>query len=342
MSATAIVIPPQTSPPFALRRKRATIACLSCRRRKIRCVLSEHSAKNPSERSTKNPCQRCKKRKLPCVYIPISETEEDCSSSARSTPSTAPPAWINGDPHLPVTWPPRTEAADVPGNFAAPPLAYTGPSPMNRRPRYFDVPLPHLNDRMPPPVDPSHSDRASARDPLSYFLGAESTQLPLVPRLCENYADSIGPERRGLKYGAYYLPYPLAHRDTFSSSLTGWNSHVQPVNDTAFTLGHHTMRIHSTVLPPVSLWPRVGMASYDTLRRCAISSGRRAINMTKAHDAVLDFGVRDLAIAGMMSRAGEPTIGTTFVFFLDSQKGSFPTCILSGGLNQLAMGTRAL
>ncbi|KAJ6495226.1 hypothetical protein C8R45DRAFT_1094883 [Mycena sanguinolenta] len=57
---------------FAVQRRRTIIACVNCRKRKIRCI--------PTEQPPKNPCARCTKKGLPCEYV-TAEHEEDSHSS---------------------------------------------------------------------------------------------------------------------------------------------------------------------------------------------------------------------------------------------------------------------
>ncbi|CAK5284675.1 unnamed protein product [Mycena citricolor] len=57
--------------------RRMPMACVNCRRRKIKCVTS---TKQPSA-----PCERCTKRKLDCEFVPVSESAEQVAPHRRST-----------------------------------------------------------------------------------------------------------------------------------------------------------------------------------------------------------------------------------------------------------------
>ncbi|KAK7038441.1 hypothetical protein R3P38DRAFT_544921 [Favolaschia claudopus] len=61
------------------KRRRTIIACVHCRRRKIRCITTE----NPP----KNPCAYCVRKRLTCEYVAASHpTEPDQQSSASASP----------------------------------------------------------------------------------------------------------------------------------------------------------------------------------------------------------------------------------------------------------------
>ncbi|KAJ7202262.1 hypothetical protein C8J57DRAFT_1410205 [Mycena rebaudengoi] len=60
------------------RRKRAMIACVHCRRRKMKCVTSEEPPRNP--------CARCTRRHFDCVYVAV--VGDDYPLSSTSTPES--------------------------------------------------------------------------------------------------------------------------------------------------------------------------------------------------------------------------------------------------------------
>ncbi|KAJ7051483.1 hypothetical protein C8F01DRAFT_1174708 [Mycena amicta] len=94
---------------YAYSRPAAKLVCLSCRHNKIRCEPSPHA---PSV-----ACSRCARKGLMCQYVPA-----DAASSPSSSSST-----YN---HTPTP---------------SPSLPYTGPPPMNLRPRYSAGAYPDLS-----------------------------------------------------------------------------------------------------------------------------------------------------------------------------------------------------
>ncbi|KAJ7064295.1 hypothetical protein C8F01DRAFT_1130891, partial [Mycena amicta] len=61
-------------------RQRAPIACVRCRRRKIKCVTSD----------TLHPCARCTKRGLQCEYMAVSDPRNSFASTSGSTSPPSP------------------------------------------------------------------------------------------------------------------------------------------------------------------------------------------------------------------------------------------------------------
>ncbi|KAJ7619718.1 hypothetical protein FB45DRAFT_1096178 [Roridomyces roridus] len=79
-----IFLPPSDSgsspqKPFVLARKRALMACLGCRKRRVRC-----NAINGYD----NPCDRCSHRNLACEYISVAEESGRAASSPSPNPSS--------------------------------------------------------------------------------------------------------------------------------------------------------------------------------------------------------------------------------------------------------------
>ncbi|KAJ7619720.1 hypothetical protein FB45DRAFT_1096182 [Roridomyces roridus] len=74
-------------------RKRAPRACIQCRKRKIRCNVTN---------GYDNPCERCARRKLDCEYISVAEeTERSPGGDTTPLPSTS-----SSTPHYPMDNPP--------------------------------------------------------------------------------------------------------------------------------------------------------------------------------------------------------------------------------------------
>lgn len=158
---------PHQDAPFARRRRRTIMACLTCRQRKIRvclrlqyisdvfdnrrshfpwqCVTSE------SESPPKNPCRRCARKNLPCEYVPTDKDEYSSSPQSPEFPefpsspippppaSPMPPSW-----NPPAPFPDFSTSSTIPRGGPSS-LPYTGPPPLNRLPRYAGRPLPDLS-----------------------------------------------------------------------------------------------------------------------------------------------------------------------------------------------------
>ncbi|KAF8163947.1 hypothetical protein K438DRAFT_1985055 [Mycena galopus ATCC 62051] len=108
---------PQNEAPFATQRRRTLMACLNCRRRKMRCITTEQPPTNP--------CARCTKKGLSCEYAPADRDDDPANQSSSGYPeSTA----HSARPPMPSDF--------SRGAGTAPPLPYTGPPPSHMRPRY--------------------------------------------------------------------------------------------------------------------------------------------------------------------------------------------------------------
>ncbi|KAJ7480851.1 hypothetical protein FB451DRAFT_1446945 [Mycena latifolia] len=57
--------PPNSTTPLVWRPKRAYIACVHCRKRKIKCITPREG----------QPCERCIKKGLICDYLPVPEQQ---------------------------------------------------------------------------------------------------------------------------------------------------------------------------------------------------------------------------------------------------------------------------
>ncbi|KAJ7781336.1 hypothetical protein B0H16DRAFT_1710553 [Mycena metata] len=92
---------PPTAASLLNRRRRATIACVNCRRRKVKCATTEDPPRNP--------CARCTKRSLVCEYVAVEEDDlESPVSPLYPNPYTNAPAhYPNGPPtgYMPPTYP---------------------------------------------------------------------------------------------------------------------------------------------------------------------------------------------------------------------------------------------
>ncbi|KAJ6555981.1 hypothetical protein B0H19DRAFT_1071119 [Mycena capillaripes] len=60
--------------------KRAHIACLNCRRRKMKCISDQYEEK---------PCERCIQKGLQCEYVPVAEEQTQSVSVRSPTPDSS-------------------------------------------------------------------------------------------------------------------------------------------------------------------------------------------------------------------------------------------------------------
>ncbi|KAF7342629.1 C6 finger domain [Mycena sanguinolenta] len=130
---------PQNNAPFSLRRRRTVVACVNCRKRKLRCITTEQPPQNP--------CARCTKKSLFCEYVSIDSQDDDdptdvgllappATSTSQGRPWTQPSSWV-------PTLAPSHGFSQGPGT--APQLPYTIPPPPNSRPRYSGTSYPDLS-----------------------------------------------------------------------------------------------------------------------------------------------------------------------------------------------------
>ncbi|KAF7326161.1 Zn(2)-C6 fungal-type domain-containing protein [Mycena kentingensis (nom. inval.)] len=59
-------------------RQRAPIACVHCRKRKIRCIAEQNM----------RPCERCVRKGLQCDYMPVADPRNNAPGSAPASPTT--------------------------------------------------------------------------------------------------------------------------------------------------------------------------------------------------------------------------------------------------------------
>ncbi|KAJ7105042.1 hypothetical protein C8R44DRAFT_746281 [Mycena epipterygia] len=77
---------PQQPVPFAVQRRRSKLACVNCKKRKVRYGLSHLMQCIAPKQPTTNPCARCTRRRLTCEYVV--STEDDSSPPANQSPET--------------------------------------------------------------------------------------------------------------------------------------------------------------------------------------------------------------------------------------------------------------
>ncbi|KAJ7937009.1 hypothetical protein B0H13DRAFT_1853074 [Mycena leptocephala] len=259
----------QHTGPLALRRRRTLIACLNCRKRKIRCLTTEQPPTNP--------CARCKKKKFTCEYVAAPESGWYSSASSQQTPdfnemdlraSMSPPSpWRTLPPPSPR---PRSiqEWDDMPHQ----PL-YTDPPPPNHRPRYSGTShsnlalSPSLNYSRTPVIPTSSYYRLNPQGPsanhaaydlqvthtLQYFtnppggsqtvpqLNAEPHQLP--PTMPMPFYYDLNPQGRPT------ANHPAYHQEPAHASASRY------LSDFAVPLGgSQNVNAAPYVLPPIPLF----------------------------------------------------------------------------------------
>ncbi|KAJ6467851.1 hypothetical protein C8R45DRAFT_1219021 [Mycena sanguinolenta] len=161
--------------PYALKRRRTLMACLNCRKRKLRCITTEQPPKNP--------CARCTKKNLPCEYVPATE-HDDQSSSHSSSPRTPNFSESEAAPRSPSVAPSSSSSIGPPsrnsspyssigpathlGRDNAPPLPYILPPPPGHRPRYSGVAYPELS--LSQHSAPGAAMQSSTPDQYLYYM----------------------------------------------------------------------------------------------------------------------------------------------------------------------------
>ncbi|KAJ7448590.1 hypothetical protein FB451DRAFT_1288977 [Mycena latifolia] len=103
------------------RRKASSIACSSCRKRKIKCM--------PSSNDPHDPCARCLRRGFRCEYVTVSEQQQDASESSASrtgAPYTLTLNPIGGfEPSSPCAYAPYLHPLHRPGFLPSPSIMCT-------------------------------------------------------------------------------------------------------------------------------------------------------------------------------------------------------------------------
>ncbi|KAJ7938327.1 hypothetical protein B0H13DRAFT_2572206 [Mycena leptocephala] len=110
---------PVTTPPPGHQRNR--IACLNCRKRKVKCVTN-----------TRDPCERCSREGWTCEYVAASNNEEMSTPSTRWVPPLDPESYARNQGIFPP--PPQAQAPRAPSGYtgygaqsAGPPGSHMAP-----------------------------------------------------------------------------------------------------------------------------------------------------------------------------------------------------------------------
>ncbi|KAJ7662819.1 hypothetical protein DFH06DRAFT_1397090 [Mycena polygramma] len=194
------------SAPYALKRRRTIMACVNCRKRKIRCITTEQPPTNP--------CARCTKKRIPCEYVAVPEPEwYSASSPSPQTPEF--PASAGDTSASPSPWtPPPLSPPPSQAPSLVPHLPYTAP-PAGHRPRYAggrypDLALGHQS---------SQPDRSMSMPTSPYYpnsggqLGANQSPYPYYsqnpyPQQQHSYPQHTYPSASGSTENRHNNPLP--------------------------------------------------------------------------------------------------------------------------------------
>ncbi|KAJ7138613.1 hypothetical protein C8R46DRAFT_1137366 [Mycena filopes] len=191
--------PTNSSPPLQVphRRRRGLMACTVCRARKARCITSEQPPVSP--------CDYCKRKRLQCEYVSISEQDS-------GTPP--PPRGSGGHGGHSGTHPPFSNQSWAPGasqNFHAPPggSAHAYAAPQGNYP-------PNANAY--PPAQGHYPPNSGA--PMGYGghpgYGPSNTQYANVPHAAQGQ-----PQMHAAYHGHHPPTQPSAQQGYPPSSSSG-------------------------------------------------------------------------------------------------------------------------
>ncbi|KAJ6534124.1 hypothetical protein B0H19DRAFT_1271866 [Mycena capillaripes] len=196
----------QRSAPSMIRRRRTLMACVCCRKRKIRCLTSEQPPVNP--------CARCTRKKLPCEYV--SASEPDHYSSSSSSPQT--PEFPSGDFPVstpsPSPWtapPPSPNPRIQQGGRTVRPVPYIVPPPTHYHPRYAGAHYPGLGLRH---EHASMSMQPPMPTPSSYPLNSHVLSNANSADLLLRHEPPSMSMQRSMPTPSYYSLNPHAHSST--------------------------------------------------------------------------------------------------------------------------------
>ncbi|KAJ7617270.1 hypothetical protein FB45DRAFT_1034562 [Roridomyces roridus] len=136
--------------PQATKKRRTIIACLTCRKRKLRCITFEQPPNSP--------CERCARKNIHCEYVSVSD-EQDTEYTGGPVHAADMAAPMPVDPRQ------NPRLAHLGRNSPAPPLPYTGPPPAGQRPRFYGQTLPPLGSSFDRGVAPTDAAAQGFVDP---------------------------------------------------------------------------------------------------------------------------------------------------------------------------------
>ncbi|KAJ7729760.1 hypothetical protein B0H16DRAFT_1775607 [Mycena metata] len=212
------VIPPSNPPTSqSSQRKRIYLACVNCRRRKVRCITAGEDT----------PCQRCVKHGLLCDYVPVSLEREKSlfaippgEGSTSTPPSTMPPSWSQAPP---------PHSAYGHGHHAPPSAPYFNPSHGQPAapPHFNSVPgfRPDRSHPVPPPFP--HPAPPSFPYPHGTNPFPQNTQPGYYPIAQPSYHHPMAtppgfqPDPRYPTFGAAPPTYQAPHSQSTAAWLRG-------------------------------------------------------------------------------------------------------------------------
>ncbi|KAJ7453284.1 hypothetical protein B0H11DRAFT_2317970 [Mycena galericulata] len=184
--------------------RRAYVACMTCRQRKIKCVPT-------SENDWSKPCTRCAKKGLQCEYAPAARLES-------STPQDPAPSSQSGNPSRSSSghWPSAPAPPGPPGGSSTYPRGanYAAPQPGSNRPysgggsqtypyapgSYSQIPhsyaSPHIPGASTPINYPTPPNPPSSRGVDPGQWGTYQSPGPAAPYNA-NYPHAYAPQQNG-------------------------------------------------------------------------------------------------------------------------------------------------
>ncbi|KAJ7110824.1 hypothetical protein C8R43DRAFT_1159992 [Mycena crocata] len=174
---------PETASKSPMKRRRAFVACVECRKRKIKCVtLSDDDDR---------PCTRCALKNIQCEFQPISEHD---SSSSRPVPS------VHGAQHW-DTQPPTPHSAGLyPPSYGG----YDTNAGINQQyPHGARSPYPYQSNAWPANATPRHPQQRPPPSSLPY--GASPGLGGSMPMHPQNFGASSNANPN--YYGAAQYPH---------------------------------------------------------------------------------------------------------------------------------------
>ncbi|KAJ7443540.1 hypothetical protein FB451DRAFT_1189997 [Mycena latifolia] len=202
--------PPEQTPASSTAPKRIYIACVHCRKRKIRCITS----------SEYDSCERCARKGLECEYLPI--PVEQIQQPSQTSGWDGPPARsATPGPHMPISW---TQAPQTHGGYNAPGTGPSFPSstaysnlshynPMNEMPRFQScVPSNYAHD---------HSSRSQYPGAVQH-QGYSHAPMASGP---SQYPPSTIPPQRPATAAGYHVDYSQMFPDPGLNNAIHPNKH---------------------------------------------------------------------------------------------------------------------
>ncbi|KAJ7456151.1 hypothetical protein FB451DRAFT_1183939 [Mycena latifolia] len=183
--------PPHPTTLVSRRPKRVYIACVHCRKRKIKCITSRDD----------QPCQRCKKRGLKCDYVSVPEQQARSASSSvdcgQEVSERNPPSVFPSMSMTPTWNTPRSEGNPSHSGHSSYP-------PANESQFHL---IPHGNAQTSHPISrPPQAQHPASRDRNHHNDLGKQNQLPCVPLV---YAAADSSHRQPIVpgYSSDYLRY---------------------------------------------------------------------------------------------------------------------------------------